>query len=193
MMELTRKQKKELVIKMHEDGKTYRDMTKAARLSPRDISIILREHYKEPEPEKPKSNRAKAFLMFTEGKDTIEVLQTLDLDYNEVRGYYGEYLTLKNMTEFIDFYRKNQRFIPFLLEVVEKLKHRELFDTEADILIGYLSQLHYFDSMKDQLQHEINCLLLDKKVLEDEIKTLEDIKAKLSYRPSRFTSLSEDL
>lgn len=192
MMELTRKQKKELVIKMHEDGKTYRDMTKAARLSPRDISIILREHYKEPEPEKPKSNRAKAFLMFTEGKDTIEVLQTLDLDYNEVRGYYGEYLTLKNMTEFIDFYRKNQRFIPFLLEVVEKLKHRELFDTEVDILIGYLSQLHYFDSMKDQLQHEINCLLLDKKVLEDEIKTLEDIKAKLSYRPNRFTSLSED-
>ncbi|WP_415311997.1 hypothetical protein [Candidatus Nitrosocosmicus sp. FF01] len=191
-MELTRKQKKELVIKMHEDGKTYRDMTKAARLSPRDISIILREHYKEPEPEKPKSNRAKAFLMFTEGKDTIEVLQTLDLDYNEVRGYYGEYLTLKNMTEFIDFYRKNQRFIPFLLEVVEKLKHRELFDTEVDILIGYLSQLHYFDSMKDQLQHEINCLLLDKKVLEDEIKTLEDIKAKLSYRPNRFTSLSED-
>lgn len=193
MMELTRKQKKELVIKMHEDGKTYRDMTKAARLSPRDISIILREHYKEPEPEKPKSNRAKAFLMFTEGKDTIEVLQTLDLDYNEVRGYYGEYLTLKNMTEFIDFYRKNQRFIPFLLEVVEKLKHRELFDTEVDILIGYLSQLHYFDSMKDQLQHEINCFLLSKKVLEDEIKTLEDIKAKLSYRPSRFTSLSEDL
>ena len=45
--------------------------------------------------------------------------------------------------------------------------------------------------MKDQLQHEINCLLLDKKVLVDEIKTLEDIKAKLSYRPNRFT-LSED-
>lgn len=47
--------------------------------------------------------------------------------------------------------------------------------------------------MKDQLQHEINCSLLRKKVLEDEIKTLEDIKAKLSYRPNRFTSLSEDL
>ena len=193
MMVLTRKQKKELVIKMHEDGKTYSDITKAARISPRDIGIILREHYKEPEPEKPKSNRAKAFQMFTQGKDTIEVLEILDLGYNEVREYYGEYLTLKNMTEFIDFYRKNQQFIPFLLKVIEKLKNRELFDTEADILINYLSQLHYFDSMKDQLQHEINCLLLDKKVLEDEIKTLEDIKAKLSYRPSRFTSLAEDL
>jgi len=168
-MALNRKQQKELVIKMHEDGKTYRDIAKAARISPRDIGSILKEHYKEPEPEKPKSNRAKAFQMFTDGKDTIEVLQTLDLGYNEVRGYYGEYLTLKNMTEFIDFYRKNQQFIPFLLKVIEKLKNRELFDTEADILINYLSQLHYFDSMKDQLQHEINCLLLKKKVLEDEI------------------------
>ena len=154
---------------MHEDGKTYRDMMKAIRISPRDIGIILREHYKEPEPEKPKSNRAKAFQMFTEGKDTIEVLQTFDLGYDEVRGYYGEYLTLKNMTEFIDFYRKNHQFIPFLLKVIEKLKNRELFDTEVDILIDYLSQMHNFDNMKDLLQHEINCLLLRKKVLEDEI------------------------
>lgn len=168
-MVLTRKQKKELVIKMHEDGKTYRDITKAARISPRDIGIILREHYKEPDLEKPKSNRAKAFHMFTEGKDTIEVLQTLDLGYNEVRGYYGEYLTLKNMTEFIDFYRKNQRFLPFLLKVIEKLNHRELFENEADILVDYLSQFHNFDKIKNQLQHEINCLLLKKKVLEDEI------------------------
>ena len=192
MMELTRKQKKELVIQMHEDGKTYRDMMKAIRISLRDIGIIVREHYKEPEPEKPKSNRVKAFQMFTEGKDTIEVLQILDLGYNEVRGYYGEYLTLKNMTEFIDFYRKNQRFLPFLLKVIEKLNHRELFENEADILIDYVSQIHNFDSMKNQLQHEINCLLLRKKVLVDEIKALEDIKAKLSYRPSRFTCLSED-
>jgi hypothetical protein len=169
MMALTRNQKRELVIKLHEDGKTYRDITEAVRISPRDINIILKEHYKEPEPEKPKSNRAKAFQMFTEAKDTIEVLQTLDLGYDEVRRYYGEYLTLKNMTEFIDFYRKNQRFLPFLLKVIEKLNHRELFENEADKLVDYLSHFHEFHTIKDQLQHEINCLLLKKKVLEDEI------------------------
>ena len=60
-------------------------------------------------------------------------------------------------------------FIPFLLKVIEKLKNRELFETEVDILINYLSQFHNFDNMKNQLQHEVNCLLLRKKVLEDEI------------------------
>ena len=73
------------------------------------------------------------------------------------------------MTEFIDFYRKNQRFLPFLLKVIEKLEHRELFENEADVLVDFLSHFHNFDKMKDQLQHEINCLRLRKKVLEDEI------------------------
>jgi transposase len=190
----TRDNKRDRVIDLYKEGKNMREIAKDVHMSFSVIGKIIRESNGQtaPEPEKPKSNRAKAFQMFTEGKDTIEVLQILDLGYNEVMEYYGEYLTLKNMIEFIDFYRKNQRYIPFLLKVIEKLRNRELFDTEADILIDYLSQIHYFDSIKDQLQHEINCLLLDKKVLEDEIKTLEDIKAKLSYRPNRFTCLSGD-
>ncbi|VFJ12611.1 hypothetical protein [Candidatus Nitrosocosmicus franklandus] len=189
-----RDNKRDRVIDLYKEGKNMREIAKDVHMSFSVIGKIIRESngQTQPIPEKPKSNRAKAFQMFTEGKDTIEVLQILDLGYNEVREYYGEYLTLKNMTEFIDFYRKNQRYIPFLLKVIEKLKNKELFDTEADLLIDYLSQIHSFDSMKDQLQHEINCSLLRKKVLEDEIKTLEDIKAKLSYRPNRFKSLSED-
>jgi transposase len=187
-------EKKKIIIQRRKEGVNMRNISKELHVSFSTIGKVWREREGQTEtrPEKPKSNRAKAFQMFTDGKDTIEVLQILDLGYNEVREYYGEYLTLKNMTEFIDFYRKNQRYIPFLLKVIEKLRNRELFDTEADILIDYLSQIHYFDNMKDQLQHEINCLLLRKKVLEDEIKTLEDIKAKLSYRPNRFTSLSDD-
>ena len=68
-MVLTRNQKKELVIKLYEEGKTYREIAKEVRISPRDIGNILKEHYKEPQPEPPKSNRAKAFEMFSEGKD----------------------------------------------------------------------------------------------------------------------------
>ena len=72
-MGLTRNQKKELVIKLYEEGKTTREIAKEVRISLRDIGIILGQHYKEPEPEPPKSNSARAFQMFMEGKDTIEV------------------------------------------------------------------------------------------------------------------------
>ncbi|TVP40445.1 hypothetical protein [Candidatus Nitrosocosmicus arcticus] len=169
-MVLNRNQKKELVIKLHEDGKTFREIAKTARISPRDINKILKEHYKEPEQEKPKSNRAKAFEMFAEGKSTIEVLTSLDLSYNEVRVYYGEYLTLKNLTEFIDFYRDHQKILPFLLRIIEKMKQFELFEIDVDDLINCVNQFKNFNSMKNRLQHEINCLILRKKCLEDEVQ-----------------------
>lgn len=168
-MVLTRNQKKELVIKLFEAGKTYREIAKTARISPRDICIILKEYNKELEPESAKSNRAKAFEMFMEEKDTIEVLKTLDLEYSEVRQYYGEFLTLKNLNDFINFYRENQKFLPFLLKVIEKMKHFELFEIDIDALINCLNHFKKFNDIKDQLQHEINCLILRKKVLEDEI------------------------
>jgi hypothetical protein len=168
MMALTRNQKKDLVIKLHEEGKTTRDIAKEVRISLRDIGIILREHYKEPEPEKPKSNRARAFEMFTDGQDTIEVLKTLDLEYDEVRKYYGEYLTLKNLTAFINFYREHQEFLPFLLRIIEKMNQFKLFENDVYTLINHLNQFRNLENIKNQLQHEVNCLILEKKCLQDE-------------------------
>ena len=169
MMVITRNQKKELVIKLYEAGKTTREIAKEVRISLRDIGTILRNYNKEPEPEKPKSNRARAFEMFMQGKDTIEVLKTLDLEYSEVRQYYGEFLTLKNLTDFINFYRENQKFLPFLLKVIEKMNQFELFENDINSLINCLNQFKNFNDMKNQLQHEINCLILKKKCLEDEV------------------------
>lgn len=168
-MTLTRNQKKELVIKLYEEGKTTREIAKIVRISLRDIGIILREHNKQPEPEQPKSNRARAFGMFREGKDTIEVLKTLDLDYDEVRKYYGEYLSLQNLIDFINFYREHQQFLPFLLKIIEKMKRFELFENDVNTLINYLIQFKNLDNIRNQLQHEINCMVLKKKCLEDEI------------------------
>jgi hypothetical protein len=169
MMVLNRNQKKELVIKLHEDGKTYREIMKAGKISPRDIGIILREYHKEPEPEPPRSNRAKAFDLFREGKDTIEVLTRLDLEYNEVKVYYGEYLTLKNLTDFINFYTEHKHILPFLLNIIEKMKRYGLLEEDVYTLINNLNQIKTFNITKNQLQHEVNCLILQKKCLEDEI------------------------
>ena len=158
-----------MVIKLFEAGKTYRDIANEVRISLRDICIILKEYNKEPQTEPDKSNRAKAFQMLMEVKDTIEVLKTLDLGYNEVRIYFGEYLSLRNLTDFINFYKEHQELLPFLLRVIEKMKQFELFEIDVDVPINCLNQYKNFNGIKKQLQHEINCLMLKKKCLEDEI------------------------
>jgi hypothetical protein len=170
MMALTRNQKKEMVVKLYNQRKTTREIAKQVRISLRDIGIITRLINDEPELEPPKSKRAKAIQIFIEGKDTLEVLTTLDIDYNEVRIFYGEYLALRNLTEFINFYRENQQFLPFLLKIIEKMKQNKLFEIDIDPLINCLIYFKNFDILKDQLQHEVNCLLLEKKCLEDEVQ-----------------------
>lgn len=82
-----------MVIKLYEEGETTREIAKEVRISIRDVGIILKEYNKEPEPEKPKSNRARAIQMFSEGKQPVDVITTLDLRYEEVIQYYNEYLS----------------------------------------------------------------------------------------------------
>ena len=106
--------------------------------------------------------------MFTEGKDPIEVLKGLDLEYDEVRKYHGEYLSLKDMTDFLNFYKENNRFLPFLLRVIERMNRFELSENDVDTFIHYLNQFENINNIKIQLQHEVNCLELRKKGLEEE-------------------------
>jgi DNA-directed RNA polymerase specialized sigma24 family protein len=43
MMVLTREEKRRLVLDLYNQGRTYREIAKEARISPRDIGIILRK------------------------------------------------------------------------------------------------------------------------------------------------------
>ena len=61
------------------------------------------------------------------------------------------------------------KFLPFLIRIIEKMKRFELFETDVDTLINYLNKFKNFNGIKNQLQHEINCLVLRKKCLEDEM------------------------
>jgi hypothetical protein len=168
-MVLTRNQKKELVIKLYEEGKTTREIAKEVKISPRDIGIITREYNKEPEPDPPKSSRAKAIQLFSEGKDQVYVMKNLDLNYDEVKQYFSEYLSLTKTDSFIMFSEKYERFQALFIRIVERMKRSELLETDVYTLIDYLNGFRNLNKHKEQLQHEINCLLLMKKCLEDEI------------------------
>lgn len=61
--------KKELVIKLYEEGKTTREIAKIVKISLRDIGIFLREYNKEPEP-KPQVRSCYSFSIVFQRKDT---------------------------------------------------------------------------------------------------------------------------
>ncbi len=193
-MVLTKKQKKELVIRLYEEGKTTRDIAKIVRISIRDIGIILREYNKEPEPKPQKSDHAKAFQLFLAGKTPTQVSIIVDLSYETVKRWYFEYVSLNYKFDFVKILGNYSGFLRFFIEIAEKMKRGELFKEDVDHMLANLISCRASQHRKEWLEHENRCLKANNKSLTEENIRLEDnIKAKLSYSPSRFTPLSDDL
>ena len=110
---LTRQKKERLVLELYNQGKTYREISKEARISPRDIGVILnkvieekREGLKEEQQEDNDSDKnqeqhstlsTQAYKLFSEGKTPIEVAIVLNLGESEVTKFCKEYWKLKQL------------------------------------------------------------------------------------------------
>jgi DNA-binding CsgD family transcriptional regulator len=107
---LTRQERERLVLDLYyNQGKTYREISKEARISPRDIGIILNkvvEEKSEASKEEQRDNidleknqtqaqhlslSAQAYKLFSEGKTPLEVAIALNLRESETTKFYKEY------------------------------------------------------------------------------------------------------
>ena len=107
---LTRQERERLVLDLYyNQGKTYREISKEARISPRDIGVIVNKAVEEKtngeEGIKQNNNNggkknqqslpAKAYKLFSEGKTPLEVAIALNLGESEATKFYKEYWKLK--------------------------------------------------------------------------------------------------
>ena len=124
-MILKRQQKKDLVIKLAEEGKNTRDIAKAAHISPKDIGIIVRRHLGEEEneteyPNKALSMNSRSFKLFKKCTNLVDVAIALNIDTDEVLGMYSDYLRLLNLQKLITIYKE----IGDDIYLLEHLYHR---------------------------------------------------------------------
>ena len=157
------------MIRLYEEGKTTREIAKIVKISLRDIGIILREYNKEPTPKPPKSDHAKAFQLFSKGKNLIQVSITLDLPFDLLRQYFIEYLELKGMSDFVNVLKNCRDFIHFFVQIADKMKHEGLLKEDINVLVASLAAPIAIRHRKEWLEHEVRVLELKKKILEDEL------------------------
>jgi hypothetical protein len=97
---LNRKEKEKLVVDLYENGSTYHEIAKEARVSLRDIKGILDRangvHSL--------SKASQAYQMFSEGKSPMEVAIALDMREPDVTQLYKESWTLKQINDLISIY-----------------------------------------------------------------------------------------
>jgi transposase len=129
---LTRKERERLVLDLYNQGKTYREISKEARISLRDIGLILNKVVKEKKKteglkeqedninseknqEQDLSLSAQAYKLFSEGKTPLQVAIALNPRESEATKFYKEYWKLKQLHTLNMVYEETKGDIePFL-------------------------------------------------------------------------------
>ena len=138
---LNKFEKRDLILRLLKEGKTYREICHIAHVSPRDIKPIAKEYERKKRLEtnirKEKKNQTKkpsissqAFILFKEGKQIDEVKVLLDIPYKLAIVYWRAYLESIRMFEAFEFYQENSDDMPTFLRINNFLKLNNVYGTD---------------------------------------------------------------
>jgi hypothetical protein len=177
---LNRKQKEELVIKLAKEGKNTRDIAKVAHVSLKDIGMIIRNYLGEDENEtgcsgKGLSTNSKAFKLFKEGKNLVDVAIILNVDTDEVLGMYNDYLRLLDLQKLMTLYREMSDNDFHLLEYLYHQLKCEGLANKKDIfnIVQMDGKLKNLNCELYETAEDIGRLNSAKSNLEAEVKELQ--------------------
>ena len=142
---LNKFEKRDLVIKLHKEGKTYSEIAHIAHVSLRDIKPILKKYERKVETKKGEVNNQKttkklslssqAYDLFLNGKTPIQTCIDLRLDFQRVRKYWKEFLLLQNMKDLYNIYIENEYHLDYLLHIYYFMLRNKIPKTDCEIVL----------------------------------------------------------
>ena len=172
---LNRQDKEELVIRLHQEGKTIRQIAAAAHLSFTDIGVIIRkldgrdnnDGVESNKDIKNKTRETKALFLFSIGKTPLEVAIELDLSASEVHDMLEEYWALNELHELAFVYNEIKAYLPSFLKLFHCLKEHKMMSEKHITNI-----LRYAGNDLPQLTDRVQCLTNDVLNLEGQKRNL---------------------
>jgi hypothetical protein len=176
-LDLTVKEKEKYVLQLREEGKTYRDIAHDLRMSPREISKILKKANGGMEEKERKkivlSKTAQALQLFKRGKSPTGVAIKLDLSPQEANSLYYNYLSLNNLHHFVETFKQFdneslQDFIDYYYFMKENGITKEEIGEAIKInndLPNIKEEYHNISNTLKDLQKERDFDILDNKFL----------------------------
>jgi hypothetical protein len=179
---LTRQERERLVLELYNQGKTYREISKEARISPRDIGVILNkaveqkmiEGLKEQDNINSKKNQnqeqnsdlslsAKAYKLFSERNTLLEVAIALNLKEPEATKFYREYWKLKQQHNLTLIYEETKGDIDPFLKLYRLSKAAGMNVQQVVNLLKIANNnLPDIQCRYERLKRELNTLEFDK-------------------------------
>jgi transcriptional regulator len=131
-------EKKNLVIRLHKEGKTQREIAQVAHMSVRDISRIIRKLEGIPEE---KSVETQALDLFYQCKKPIEVAVTLNLNASKTSKLYKDYLKLEGFHRLVLLYEEINDNLSLFLKLYYAVIHNNIKPNEIVNLVKNSNEL----------------------------------------------------
>ncbi len=179
---LTRKEREELVLDLYfNQNKTYSEIAKIAKISPRDIKPIIDKAINEKERMQHKSTAVQAYELFFKGKTLLQVTIDLNLGQAQATAYYGEYLKLVQLDDITKIHQELGSSVSDFVKLCKEAKAAKMGVPQiANLLKIANNQLPSVEHRYEQLQKHNNHLQDINSLKADAIKNLDSIK--LEYR-----------
>jgi hypothetical protein len=202
---LTRQERERLVIELYNQGKTYREISKEARISPRDIGVILNkaveqkmtEGLKEQDNINLKKNQnqeqnsdlslsTEAYKLFSDRKTPLEVAIALNLRESEATKFYKEYWKLKQLHNLNIVYEETKGDIEPFLRLYKLSKRKGVGVKQVvNLLTIANNDLPSIEKRFKRLRNNISALQFQKRIDE---RNLYQLNNKIAATTKLLTS-----
>jgi hypothetical protein len=171
---LNQHQKKTLVIQLYQQGKTRRQIAEIAHMSFKDIADTINEYVGDED--KVKSKDARAFELFLQGKQSVEVAIELDMPADKVEELHVQYWRLSKLDNLEILYHEAEYSLSFLLRLHNILKDKRITkDKDISDLIELANDgLHNLRAKFEVLLNQVTVLENEKNSLSTEILGLRN-------------------
>ena len=188
MQVLNKYDKEQLVIKLHQEGKTMPEIASAAHMSFGDIGKIIKKVDGRANDENDidldnKSKETKALWLFENGKRPIDVAIGLDIPYDEVTDLQQEYWALNQLYELPLAYQELINDFDSFFELFKLLKENKMLSKQHILKI-----LRYAGHDLPLLESKIRKLTSD--IIELEIKK-KDLDNTIMLQRAQLSDLGQ--
>ena len=173
---LNKKEKEELVVKLHQENKTIRQIAEIVHMSFKDIGAIIRridgranDNYDLDLNNKSKTTQA--MYLFKSGKKPVDVAIELDISAGEIEDILQEYWVLNQLDELALVYYEVKNHLDLFLRLFHIIKKNKLIN-QKDIptVLRYAAfDIPTLQNRCQQLSSSVLELQFRKKKLGDEI------------------------
>jgi hypothetical protein len=212
-MVVNEEDKRRIIDLYFNQGKTIREVCRIMGKSSHDITPVTKEHRmrlaqnyalangKQSDVVQLEQDRVipnvKAYKLFDEGKNPLEVASELNLPGPQVQQYHNEYWNLRRMYKLVTIYQEIQDSIGYFLKLFRLGKEKGVTPEQIMKLIQMADSIHKLQEKLEQLQSEVLDISIRKSVgkeeLEDLHKEIETTREKLTSVNKTFNMKYEEL